>query len=408
MRYEITYGSSAVLALEPSGSTRVEDCRLPIGEPLTDVSGSVAAALEDPLDYPPLSAATVPGDKVVVAVEPGLPKVENVIAGALFSLVEKGTEPRDITLVVASNLRPPMALVPKAVRHDVRVVLHNPSDQEGLQYLAADKAARPIYLNRTLCEADLLLPVTTARMSRSLGYVGGYSGIFPTFADVETQRRFQASSAADHSTHQRRRRGEADEAAWLLGVHFSLQVVPGANDQVLHVVAGQSQAVTQRGEQLCSAAWQHTLSQKVSMALAAIDGGADQQTWENIARALDSAMKVVADGGCIALLTELNSMPGRALAALAGNHQGEALRQEIERVHSADAHAAALLAEARERFDIFLLSNLAADLVEGIGLGYVETPAQITRLAGGHSSLVLIGSAQYANCDLQSLVSEVS
>ena len=56
-----------------------------------------------------------------------------------------------------------------AVDAEGSVVLHNPADQEGLQYLAADKAARPIYLNRTVCEADLLLPMTAARLPSSVG-----------------------------------------------------------------------------------------------------------------------------------------------------------------------------------------------------------------------------------------------
>lgn len=399
MRYELSYGPTT-LSLDLPERVHVADCRFPCGEPLSDISTRVASALSQPVNYPALSAATVPGDKVVVAVEPGLPQVENLVAGAIYSLVEGGTEPRNISVVVASNLRPPLALVPKIVRHDLRVVMHNPADQEGLQYLAADKAARPIYLNRQICEADLLLPVTTARMVRSLGYVGGYAGVFPTFADVETQRRFHAPSAVDHSVNQRRRRDEVDEAAWLLGVHFTMQIVPGAGDHILHIVAGEAQAVTRQAEQLSAHAWQHTIPQKVGMAIAAIDGGADQQTWENLARALDSAMHAVADGGVIALLTDLQVMPGRALATLAGANQDEELQQELEHQHSPDAHAAALLAAARERFDIYLLSGLQSDLIEGIGLGFVETPAQIAKLAAYQPSVALIGSAQFANCDV--------
>lgn len=400
MPLSLPYGPASGLELNFAATTTVQNAIVPHGQPLPDAAEAVSAALKAPRDYPPLAAATVPGDRVVVAVEPGIRQVENVVAGAVLALIEGGTEPRDISLVVGSNLRPPLALVPKRMRADLRVVLHNPADQEGLQYLAADKAARPIYLNRALCEADFLLPITTARLTNSLGYVGSYSGVFPTFADLESQHRFQLATAVDHSTQQRKRREEADEAAWLLGVHFIMQVVPGAGDHVLEIVAGSAPAVLQQAQHASEAAWLHSLSQKSSLTIAAIDGGDDQQTWENLARAFHAAMQATADSGAIALLTDLQSAPGHALAQLASGESGDELQRHLLREHSPDAHAAAVLAEARERFDIFLLSGLDRDLVEGIGLGHVEDPEQLVRLTAQHRSVTLLGSAQFAGCQI--------
>jgi hypothetical protein len=405
MRYTLAYGSANRLTFDLSDEVRVTDCAQPRGEPLADPAAAVIAALADPLEYPPLAAATVPGDKVVLAVEPGLPQVESVVAGVIYSLVENGTPPRDISVVIGSNLRSPLALVPKLVRHDVRVVLHNPADRDGLQYLAADKEARPIYLNRTLCDADLVLPLTISRLNESLGYVGGYSGLFPTFADLDTQQRFLAPSTTDHSVQQRQRRQEVDNAAWLLGVHFLMQVVPGQGDRLLHVQAGQAKAVMTHTQRQMDAAWLHPTGQKSSFAVVGIDGAEDQQTWENLARALYAGTQVVADGGAIALLTEVAARPGRALAHLAEAHPSAELRDELERDHTPDAHAAALLAEARERFDIYLLSGLASSLVEDIGIGYVDDAAQISRLAAKHRSVALLGSGQFAGWQQEVLVS---
>ncbi len=398
MPLSLPYGPAARLELNLSETTTVQNGIVPRGQPLHDVAEAVTSALKAPRDYPPLAAATVPGDHVVIAVEPGIRQVESVVAGAVLALIEGGTEPRDISLVVGSNLRSPLALVPKRMRADLRVVLHNPADQDSLQYLAADKAARPIYLNRALCEADLLLPITTARLSNSLGYVGSYSGVFPTFADLESQHRFQLPTAVDHSTQQRKRREEADEVAWLLGVHFIMQIVPGAGDTVLDIIAGNAQAVLPQAQQASEAAWQHPFPHKSHLTLAAIDGGDDQQTWENFARALHAAMQATADSGAIALLTDLQASPGHALARLTSGESGDELQRHLSREHSPDAHAAAILADARERYDIFLLSGLDRDLVEGIGLGHVEDPEQLIRLAARQRSITLLGSAQFAGC----------
>jgi nickel-dependent lactate racemase len=362
------------------------------------------AALAQPLDYPPLASATVPGDQVVLAVEPGLRQMEAVVAGAVFSLVEAGVEPRDLSIVVASNTRPPLAHLAPSLRQELRVVLHNPADQMGLQYLAADKAARPIYLNRAICEADLVLPITTARLPESIGYVGGYSGLFPTFADLETQQRFRAPSTADHAAHQRRRQAEADQAAWLLGVHFAMQVVPAAGDDLLHVVAGRAEAVVRQSRAFSEAAWLHHLPQRSSLVVAAIDGDEDQQTWDSFARALSAAMQAAADGGVIVLLTSLACQVGPALVRLAEEHRTDVLQDELAQDRSVDAITASLLAEARDRFDVFLLSELDGDLIEGLGLGYIADAAQVERLTRKHKSAVLLGSAQYAACETRALV----
>src|SRR5690606_17364137 len=78
MRYSLPYGPEASLALELPDAARVADYIAPHGTALGDTAEAVTAALNTPLDYPPLAAATVPGDRVVLAVEPGLRQVENV------------------------------------------------------------------------------------------------------------------------------------------------------------------------------------------------------------------------------------------------------------------------------------------------------------------------------------------
>ena len=50
-------------------------------------------------------------------------------------------------------------------------------------------------------------------------------------------------------------RGEADEAGWLLGARFTIQVVPGGGDDVLAVLAGDLDAVCRAGSQRCEDAW---------------------------------------------------------------------------------------------------------------------------------------------------------
>ena len=57
-------------------------------------------ALAAPIDFPPLAAGIVPGDRVAVAVENAVPGLGGVVRGAIDSLLEAGVEPADISIVV--------------------------------------------------------------------------------------------------------------------------------------------------------------------------------------------------------------------------------------------------------------------------------------------------------------------
>ena len=152
--------------------------------------------------------------------------------------------------------------------------------------MAADKAGEAILINRTLHEADVVLPISCLRDRRTAGYFGIHGAVYPTFSDAKTQQRFRGvstlhshcrchdqSHAHNHEhehehghKHNRERDGNGDDrrrelaadvehVAWLLGLMFTVQVVPAAGDRVLHVLAGQSDSVRRHGEQLYQAAW---------------------------------------------------------------------------------------------------------------------------------------------------------
>ena len=83
---------------------------------------------------------------------------------------------------------------------------------------------KSIYLNRTIFDADVILPIGCMRLETSLGYHGIYGDLFPAFSDEETLRRFRAPSNENSVLLRRRRRQEVDEVGWLLGVALSVQV----------------------------------------------------------------------------------------------------------------------------------------------------------------------------------------
>ena len=64
------------------------------------------------------------------------------------------------------------------------MAVHDPVDRVQLSYLAASTEAKPIYVNRALSDADLVIPIGCLHPEGALGYFGVYSGIFPAFSDA--------------------------------------------------------------------------------------------------------------------------------------------------------------------------------------------------------------------------------
>ena len=61
-----------------------------------------------------------------------------------------------------------------------------------LAYLAASSEGKPIYLDRALADADLVIPIGCLRLDGTLGYFGVGSTVFPTFSDAQNLQRFRA------------------------------------------------------------------------------------------------------------------------------------------------------------------------------------------------------------------------
>jgi len=397
----LPYGTGGVVHIETPADAVVADLTFPPGCPIADPAAAVQRALAKPLEYPPLDQATVRGDRVALAVDRGVPQVAEVVAGVVRALVAGPVLPEDITVVLAQGEGQPRQCAPTsrldaALAEAIPVVHHDPSDLQSLAYLAASRDNRPIYINRHLFDADVVLPVGCVLPDGALGYLGVHGCFFPTFSDEATQRRFRSPRAAESEVHRRRHRQEADEAAWLLGIQMVVQVVPGAGDTIFHVLAGQPSAVADQGQCLCEGAWLRQVPQRASLVIVSIEGGQEAQTWDNFARALSTALEAVADDGVIVVCTDLRCRPGPALRRLASLDDDAAVLRAIYREREPDAVPASLLVEARSRSQVYLMSGLDEETVEELGVGYVRGEEELRRLARQHDSCILLANAHRA------------
>ena len=350
--------------------------------------------------FPHLRRAVVPGDRVAITLDDGIPQVETVVASIVDELLEAEVEPGDIELVqtpaaAGREGSDPRSGLSSSLARQVRLSTHDPSTREKLGYVAASKANQPVYFNRALHDADMVVVVGCLRLDSSLGYHGVHGTLFPTFADEESQQRFRSPSH-EIPEQQNVHRAEAEEASWLLGAMFTVQVLPGSHDQVLDLVAGQMKAVIEQGGDTCRSAWQHDLPRRADLVVASISSSAAPPNWDDFARALAVACEAVEDDGAIAICGPLAQPPGASLERLAAaDHADDELASLLDE-RPVDALVAHQLAAALRKARVYLLSDLPESTVEKLGMAYVESAEELSRLVDRHKSCIFLGDAHFA------------
>jgi nickel-dependent lactate racemase len=359
-----------------------------------DVANAVVEALAEPLGYPPLSASIVPGDRIAIALDEAVPCGPEIVRGIVQSLNRAGIDNDGISVVTrdVESSRLCCAELSKDGQSAIAFVVHDPDDENELCLVGVTKKHGPLVVNRTIFDADVVLPVGVARSDDS----GVYDSLFPRFSNSETIERFRTPASMNSETSHADRVRETDEAGWLIGAPLVIEIVLGADETVAHVVAGEPHAVANEAARLVQEQWTARSPQRASLIIATITGGAAAQNWQNVGHALAAAEQLVDDGGAIAICSNLEQPPGESLGRLVGSDDLEETERRILRDHAADSWPAWQLARALRRGPVYFLSQLQSDAVEDMGMAPVESVEEIARLASRHDSYIVLEDAQHA------------
>jgi hypothetical protein len=374
----------------------VESTELVAARPV-DLVAATIEALQAPLNYPPLADGIVPGDTVAIAVDEAVPHAVDIVRGAIVAAEQAGVERHAISVVANDE-----ALV-EAFKAELgngaggpQFVLHDPDDDQELCLVARTGTDAQLYVNRALFEADVVLPIGCARLDGVAGSGGVYDSLFPRFCDAATIARLRTPSQFVSATRRSAARRQIDEAGWLFGVQLVIQVVPGSGGSVAEIVAGESQAVAEKVQQLCQRLWAFRAPRRASLVIASVTGGRLEQTWDNIARALAATESLVDEGGAVAICSDLDRPVGHSLGRLMGNDDWAAVERDARNDHSDDSWPAWQLARALQRGPVYFLSQLEDDTVEAMGLAPVNGLEELERLAGRQESCIVLDDSQYA------------
>ena len=369
-------------------------------EPSADFRAEVRQQLSTPLEFPPLQLTVVPDDRIMIALDRHTPGAAEIIAAVWSDFERRGVKPQDVTIVQpaswkADKLTDPRLTLPDAVQKAMHWRIHDATDKKREGYLANSATGERIYLDREVIDAEFVLPIGAVGFDPLLGFRSAGSAIFPGLSNVDSMAKARGQ---DHSElrpeDDRPLRQLQDEVAWLLGVQFGIQVLPGLGNQPAGVIAGALEATTSAARDWLKLNWFVEQPQRCEILVAAVSGDAASTTWEQLGVALQTARNLVQRGGKIVLLTDLAVEPSEGFRYLQQCGSPREALKPLRLESPPDLIPASRLASAADWAKVYLVSGLNPDLVESLCMTPL-TVGEAKKLLARGGSCVLLESAQH-------------
>jgi nickel-dependent lactate racemase len=341
------------------------------------------AVLRSPIAYPRLAEAVVPGDRVVLALDPAAQQWPLVVRGLVDELATGSVGPE---LVRAVTRRP----LSEAERDDAAIIegmlwtTHDLSEREHLAYLATTKSGRRVYLNRHLVEADVVVAIGPMGYDEAGRETAPSDVIDPGLSDVPERGAERGDSVS-----------REENMDWLLGSRFHVAVIAGVGGPA-EILAGDATAVRVEGVKRLRKLWRFEADARAEVAVLGIGLPSQAVGWETLARALKHARRLVKRGGTIVVLSELAAPPGPLVARLAeSNDLIEEYREIERRAEFDDWQVARELVHAVKGGKVYLASRLDEAIVEGLNIISLGKPAEAARLVERSESCVFVSQADW-------------
>ena len=351
-------------------------------------------ALDAPIDYPSLGESIYPGDRVAILVQSELPAARETLDAVIRILESARIETADILVVTTESMQKTFDLVEvssdadadaetqnsptkfrmKSDKRDQPLCfeVHASDDEQAVSYLAANEQGNPVYVNRSLCDCDVILPLSCMTPNKRLS-----DCLYPDFSTDETRARYRKKEDTLNE-----RIAEAELANDTLGLFFSIELIRRPGDVIDDVVCGSRVRTRAIAQDLLGPLWNIDSDDDCDVVVTTIDSPASITSWSNIVRAVNTAATLVEDGP-IVVWSELSEKPkAKVKLACAAQFEGSVPDSLPKRLQ----HFASILCER----PVYLKSKLSQNVVESLGLGFVESAESVERIVRPFNKPLLI------------------
>ncbi len=233
--------------------------------PCADPQREVLRALAEPIEAPRLGELVRPGLKVAIVIDDGSrpTPIGKILPAVVAELESAGVARAAMTLIPALGLHRPMEqgeLIERAGMdlNGIRTVIHDCDDVEQMRLLGTTSYGSPVWIDRAVTDADLVISIGCIEPHLIASFGGGYKNIFPGLAG-------RASVAHNHSINctpgtfnmvgqpidRNPMRLDLEEGCRMLGNKVWLvNVVLNHHKEIVRVVAGDPVAAHRAGTQV--------------------------------------------------------------------------------------------------------------------------------------------------------------
>jgi nickel-dependent lactate racemase len=316
MLIHLQYGKEGLEVEVPSNNVTVLAPRFIQG--LKDEADSFRNAVRSPINSKPLRELISANDRVAIVI-PDItrPLPSNRLLPWLFT--ELSHVPGGNFVIIngtgshRTNTPPELkGMVGKEILSGYQVVNHNSHDPATLKLAGKTKDGRDVYMNKEYVEADKRIVMGFIEPHFMAGFSGGYKGIFPAVADIDSIMHYHRAEVIGHprstwgvlSDNPTQEQIRANGS--LLPVDFCLNVTLNRQRQITSYFCGEVIAAHEKGCEFSKSTVMVPCPKTFPIVLTTNSGYPLDQNLYQAVKGMSAAAQIVAQDGLIVAASKCN------------------------------------------------------------------------------------------------------
>lgn len=366
--------------------------------PLTDLKQAVLDAIYNPIDSKPLNELLQPGQKVAfICNDPTRVANSHDFMPILVEELNKmGIKDEDMRIVFALGTHRKMTQeeMIEAVGEDVakRLPMYNSdcNKQEDFEYFGETSFGTPVWLNKLICDVDLVIMTGTIVHHFFSGFGGGRKAVLPGVAAMETIRRnhslMMSPDAQLGKLHGNPVYEDQMEGVRLFAKEhrmFLFNAILDAKKQFLKIFAGDWEKAHLEACKFVDKVYGVEIDAPADIVIASCGGYPKDINVYQLQKTMDNAWCAVKDGGVVIIIGECEEGSGSAALekALQEHPSPDAIKAQLEKNFVIGAHKAFAITRLMKKAKFILVSALDKKIASDLLFEAVDNVDEAIELA---------------------------
>lgn len=366
--------------------------------PLTDLKQAVLDAIYHPIDSKPLNELLQPGKKVAfICNDPTRVANSHDFMPILVEELNKmGIKDEDMRIVFALGTHRKMTQeeMIEAVGEDVakRLPMYNSdcNKQEDFEYFGETSFGTPVWLNKLICDVDLVIMTGTIVHHFFSGFGGGRKAVLPGVAAMETIRRnhslMMSPDAQLGKLHGNPVYEDQMEGVRLFAKEhrmFLFNAILDAKKQFLKIFAGDWEKAHLEACKFVDKVYGVEIDAPADIVIASCGGYPKDINVYQLQKTMDNAWCAVKDGGVVIIIGECEEGSGSAALekALQEHPSPDAIKAQLEKNFVIGAHKAFAITRLMKKAKFILVSALDKKIASDLLFEAVDNVDEAIELA---------------------------